>query len=399
METAARHDRGDDATELSPRRRTRVEQLHPAILQRFEELAAQTCGAPCLSADVLFERYRRVLKVGEGSFGEVFILYDTVAHTYLTMKRMHRLLSRRRTSLGIHNTTFREVELLATLCHPNIVEMMDYHVLSDGSLVLLMPVVAHDLASLIRRWPTGAAGAGAPSLSPSPASSAHGVHTRMPLHVTKCLFRQLLAGMSYLHQHKIIHRDLKPSNIMVDHNGVVKLIDFGWSRFCAAAGAMTGPPCITSFRPPEVLVGVHDDYDFSIDMWCCGCVLFEMLTGGVPFGHSRNEADCLANIVDWLGSPVPSSATYYQRRCTVRLVQGKKDTFVQRCSNYGIREAESTFLRRMLCLEPSERATADALLTDPWFTSAPVMCLPCEVPLPPHNTFRLVEVKRREMEG
>ncbi|KPI85536.1 putative protein kinase putative cyclin-dependent protein kinase [Leptomonas seymouri] len=392
-EKSARHDGGEGTEEPSPRRRTRVEQLHPAMLKRYEELAAEATGAPSLTVDALFQRYRRVLKVGEGSFGEVFILRDTASHTYLIMKRMHRLLSRRRTSLGIHNTTFREVKLLTTLCHPNIVQMMDYHILSDGSLVLLMPVIAHDLASLIRRWP---ADMPASSSSASPAA-AHAGPARMPLHVVKCIFRQLLAGVSYLHQHKVIHRDLKPSNVMVDHAGIVKLIDFGWSRFCAPAGAMTGPPCITAFRPPELLVGVHDDYDFSVDLWCCGCILFEMLTGGISFCRSRYEADCLANIIDWLGSPSPTSATYYCRPCTIRLAQGKADTFAQRCSNYGIRQAEAMFLRRMLCLEPSERATADALLTDPWFTTAPVMCLPCEVPLPAHNTFRLLEVKRREL--
>ncbi|KPA76897.1 Protein kinase putativeprotein kinase [Leptomonas pyrrhocoris] len=396
-EERTRRDRDEGTEEPSPRRRTRVEQMHPAMLKRFEELAAEATGVPCLTDDVLFRRYRRVLKVGEGSFGEVFILYDTVAHTYLTMKRMHRLLSRRRTSLGIHNTTFREVELLSTLSHPNVVRMIDYHVLSDGSLVLFMPVIAHDLASLIRRWPADVS-VQSSSSSVSPSAAAHADHTRMPLHVVKCVFRQLLAGLSYLHQHKIIHRDLKPSNVMVDRTGIVKLIDFGWSRFCAASGAMTGPPCITTFRPPEVLVGVHDDYDFSIDLWCCGCILFEMLTGGVPFGRSRSEADCLANIVDWLGSPAPTSTVYYYRPCTVRLAQGKTDTFAQRCSSYGIRPAETSFLRRMLCLEPSERATADALLTDQWFTSAPVTCLPCEIPLPKHNKFRLVEVKRRELE-
>ncbi|KAL7704888.1 Protein kinase [Lotmaria passim] len=388
-ERSTRHDRCDKADEAAPRRRTRVEQLHPAILKRFAELADDAAVEPCLSAEVLFRRYRRVLKVGEGSFGEVFVLYDTVAQTYVTMKRMRRLLSRRRTSLGIHNTTFREVELLATLCHPNIVPMVDYHILSDGGLALFMPVIAHDLASLMRRWRADT------TASPS---AAHHAHTRMPLHVVKCVFRQLLAGVGYLHQHKIIHRDLKPSNVMVDSTGIVKLIDFGWSRFCAAAGAMTGPPCITTFRPPEVLVGVYDDYDFSIDVWSCGCILFEMLTGGVSFGRSRNEKECLANIVDWLGSPAPSSAIYYQRRCTVRLAQGKVNTFAQRCSNYGIRQAEAAFLQRMLCLEPGERATAEALLTDPWFFTAPAMCLPCEIPLPKHNQFRLVEVKRRELE-
>ncbi|KAG5485310.1 hypothetical protein LSCM4_05943 [Leishmania orientalis] len=377
------------------RKRACLEHMLPLMQQRFAELASAGLGESSLTAEALFQRYQRVLKVGEGTFGEVFVLYDTVAHTYITMKRMHTLLSLRRRSLGIHRCTFREVELLAALRHPNIVEVLDYHILSDGSLVMLMPVIAHDLTSLLRRWPA------------TPQSSSHGkaaiaasTRPRMPLHIIKCIFRQIIAGIAYLHKHKVVHRDLKPSNVMVDHTGVVKLIDFGWSRFCAAAGAMTGPPCVTAFRPPEVLVGAYNHYTFSLDMWCCGCILFEMLTGGTPFSKSRNEAECLANIVDWLGSPLSSSKVYcrYAGRCPLYLAPGRPDTFAQRCNNFGIKPAEAVFLRRMLCLEPGERATAEALLNDAWFTTAPTMCVPSAIPLPAQNMFRLVEGKRKELE-
>ncbi|CAC9459687.1 putative cyclin-dependent protein kinase [Leishmania infantum JPCM5] len=377
------------------RKRACLEHVLPSMQQRFAELAHASVGESSLTVEALFQRYQRVLKVGEGTFGEVFVLYDTVAHTYITMKRMHTLLSLRRRSLGIHRCTFREVELLAALQHPNIVQVLDYHILSDGSLVMLMPVIAHDLTSLLRRWPATPQSSGHGT-----ASTAASMRPRMPLHVVKCIFRQIIAGIAYLHKHKVVHRDLKPSNVMVDHTGVVKLIDFGWSRFCAAAGAMTGPPCVTAFRPPEVLVGAHNHYTFSLDIWCCGCILFEMLTGGTPFAKSRNEAECLANIVDWLGSPPSSSEVYYRcaARCTFPLAPGRPDTFAQRCNNYGIKSAEAMFLRRMLCLEPGERATAEALLRDPWFTTAPTMCVPRAIPLPAHNMFRLVEVKRKELE-
>lgn len=80
--------------------------------------------------------------------------------------------------------------------------------------------------------------------------------SRLPLSVVKCIFKQILNGVSYLHRHKIIHRDLKPSNIMLSHNGIVSIIDFGWSRFCTSVrhGKMTGPPCNLSYRPPEVML-------------------------------------------------------------------------------------------------------------------------------------------------
>lgn len=113
--------------------------------------------------------------------------------------------------------------------------------------------------------------------------------SRISLSAVKCIFKQILSGVAYLHRHKIIHRDLKPSNIMLHHNGIVNIIDFGWSRYCTSArhGKMTGPPCNLSYRPPEVMLKSNTNklsasasptyschYDFGVDIWCCGCILF-----------------------------------------------------------------------------------------------------------------------------
>lgn len=344
----------------------------------------------------LNERYRRLIKIGEGSFGEVSLAYDTVARTYVTMKRMLRLLHKgtSRSLIGLHNTTFRELQLLTVLRHPNVAEVIEYHLLADGTLVIFMPVVAHDFGMLMRSWSR--------YVVPGASSAGGAASSKMPLAVVKCLFRQLAEGVAYLHRHKVIHRDLKPSNVMVGVDGVLKIIDFGWARYMAAdpGDRMTGPPCVVNYRAPEVLIGGHAAvrYTALIDLWCCGCILFEMLTGGTPFVTTRSETDALASIVDWLGSPSSRSTVYTGRRGKVTEVPaGRPCTFRSRCAAVGIAPPEVEFLSRMLTLEPRERSEARELLLDDWFTNAPAACTPADIPLPPSNTYRLLETQRRRL--
>lgn len=353
----------------------RLPEAYSTVFQRYMELVSISTGAAAPSMKDLLERYQRILKIGEGTFGEVFVVFDCVAKTHLTMKQMRRPFSMRKSSMSLHNQCFREIELLTSLNHPNIIQVVDYHLLADGSIVMLMPVVAHDASTLMRHWP---------SISP-------GASKRMPLHITKCIFYQILNGVAYLHQQKVVHRDIKPSNIMVEKDGVVKLIDFGWSRFCAATEAMTGPPCVIHYRPPEVLAGMKTDYDFSVDIWSCGCLLFEMLSGGTHFiAYGCTEIEALASIVDWLGSPEEGSAIYSPRHCSLQLKRDKPSSLIRRCEAYGIRASDAQFLSLLLQLEPSRRVSASVLLKHSWFTAAPEMCVPKAIPLPRYNTFKFV---------
>lgn len=355
-----------------------------SLTDNIKATATSSAFIPDLAA--LRERYKRILKVGEGSFGEVFIVFDTVAGTYLTMKRVRRLVHRpRRSIMGLHNTTMRELTLLSSLAHPNIVALLDYHILTDGSLLMFLPLIRHDFASLIRSWPFG-----------SPTPPPH-----VPLSIVKCFFRQILEGVSYLHSKKIIHRDLKPSNVMVDERGVARIIDFGWARFITAEsqGRMTGPPCTVSYRPPEVLIGGNRAqlYDFAVDTWACGCILFELLTGKY-FTHAQNEREALDSLVDWLGSPPEGSSLYYGRdvqRAVHLRPNSKPCTFVRRCEALSVKEEDAKFLQQFFRWEPRERISLVMAQQHPWFSESPAACSPSEIPLPPFNMFRWIERRTR----
>ena len=98
----------------------------------------------------------------------------------------------------------------------------------------------------------------------------------------------IAAGVAYLHDHGIVHRDLKPGNIFVDE-GIVKIGDYGLSKFisCCRRSGQTGSVGTVHYMAPEIANG---RYGKEIDIYALGIILYEMLTGHVPFeGESVGE--------------------------------------------------------------------------------------------------------------
>jgi cyclin-dependent kinase 12/13 len=121
----------------------------------------------------------------------------------------------------------------------------------------------------------------------------------------QCYMRQLLCGIAFMHRNKIIHRDIKASNLLLNNQGMLKIADFGLSRFWnevnAKAGRYTNKVVTLWYRSPELLMG-STSYDFSVDIWSVGCIFGELLLGR-PILQGKTEIEQLQLIFGLCGLP------------------------------------------------------------------------------------------------
>ncbi len=108
----------------------------------------------------------------------------------------------------------------------------------------------------------------------------------------KCILKQILEGLAYLHRNNYLHRDLKGSNILVSDEGVVKLADFGLAKHVdsAAQRHLTTMVVTRWYRAPELFLG-DKSYTDKIDIWSVGCIFAELLTEGKPPFKGGNDED------------------------------------------------------------------------------------------------------------
>ncbi|XP_019072203.1 serine/threonine-protein kinase STY17 isoform X4 [Vitis vinifera] len=111
-------------------------------------------------------------------------------------------------------------------------------------------------------------------------------------------------GMNYLHQNDIIHRDLKAANILMDENKVVKVADFGVARVQAQSGVMTAETGTYRWMAPEVIE--HKPYDHKADVFSFGIVLWELLTGKLPYEHLTPLQAAVGVVQKGLRPTIPS---------------------------------------------------------------------------------------------
>lgn len=206
--------------------------------------------------------------IGSGSFGQVFLGMDASTGTLMAVKQVElptgssANLERKMSMLSALE---HEIELLQDLQHENIVQYL-YSSLEDDCLnIFLEYVPGGSVTALLRNY-----GAFEETL-------------------VKNFCRQILQGLSYLHERGIIHRDIKGANILVDNKGGVKISDFGISKkmdMQALAGNRAHRPSLQGsvfWMAPEVVK--QTTHTEKADIWSVGCLVVEMLTGEHPWAQ------------------------------------------------------------------------------------------------------------------
>ncbi|MCJ7512882.1 MAG: protein kinase, partial [Anaerolineales bacterium] len=218
-------------------------------------------------------RYRLIERIGRGGMANVYLAETVGEQTRVAIKLLTPLISEDERFL----LRFRqEAKVVARLKHPNIMPVIDYGEI-DGKVYLVMP--HHPLGSLSDRLGRGS----------------------LPAEDGGRIIAQVSAALQFAHEHGVIHRDVKPSNILLDAEGNAWLSDFGLAYIHDASLSLTGSAMLgtPAYVSPEQARGVRASA--RSDQYSLGIVLFEMVTGQLPF-----EAETpMGVLVKHMQTPIP----------------------------------------------------------------------------------------------
>ncbi|KAJ7641283.1 kinase-like domain-containing protein [Roridomyces roridus] len=229
------------------------------------------------------DRYTKIEKIGEGTYGVVYKARDASTNSIVALKKI-RLEAE---DEGVPSTAIREISLLRELNDEHIVRLLDI-VHADQKLYLVFEYLDVDLKRYME--------------------NGNRDHTPISPNVVKKFTHQLTAGLRFCHGHRILHRDLKPQNLLItqDPRGdgdILKLADFGLARaFGIPMRTLTHEVVTLWYRAPEVLLGARH-YSTGIDMWSVGCIFAEMAMKGTPLFPGDSEIDQIFKIFRILGTP------------------------------------------------------------------------------------------------
>jgi len=201
-------------------------------------------------------RYQIIEVLGQGGMGKVYKAVDTRINEKIALKLIKPEISSDKMTLERFGN---ELKLARKIAHKNVGKMFDINEEEGTHYITMEYVSGQDLKGLIRQ------------------------SGQLAIGTTISIAKQICEGLSEAHKVGVVHRDLKPNNIMIDREGEVRIMDFGIARSLkdkgiTGAGVMIGTP---EYMSPEQVEG--KEVDQRSDIYSLGIMLYEMVTGRVPF--------------------------------------------------------------------------------------------------------------------
>ena len=231
-----------------------------------------------LSSTVLSGRYRLESKLGSGGMSTVYLALDEVLDRPVAVKLLHREISEEADQLERFR---REARAAARLSHPNLVGVIDAGEDDGRPYIVFEYIEGRTLKRRIQE------------------------EGGLPVDEAVAYAIEIGRGLTAAHARKLVHRDVKPQNVLIDPDGRAKVTDFGIARSLeqkgmTATGRVLGT---TDYVSPEQAMG--EDVDERSDVYSLGIVLYEMLTGDVPFSAETQVGVAMKHV----NEPMPDVQT------------------------------------------------------------------------------------------
>jgi serine/threonine-protein kinase len=211
-----------------------------------------------LPGTVLAERYRVIRQIGQGGFGTVVLVEDTMVGEQLILKFLNPQMA---ADTRMIKRFIRELRYARRVTHENVIRIHDFLHIEKAYAISMEYFPSHSLSAEMCE------------------------HTPMDLQRALRILWYICRGMHAAHQVKIIHRDLKPPNVLISDAGVVKIVDFGLAAAVSdtatrltRTGALLGTPL---YMAPEQVQ--NRPIDVRTDIYSLGIMMYEMLTGRPPY--------------------------------------------------------------------------------------------------------------------